>query len=449
MTHRRGSASRGGFARALLGATAAILALAAAAPVATAQSDGLRIVDERSLRRLPVTVDQSRLIEAGRAFAEVQIAQPEIAEVSPVSDSRFYLIGRSPGRTTLTLLDEADRIIAHATVVVAPDLAELKERLAQLLPGAEIEVRANGSGIVLSGDAPDAPAVERAVAIARAFGAGEVTNMLRVGARQQVSLQVRIAEISRSAAKALGLGFSLDSDDVGVASGGVVENTFAALGATVTVGDVLLGFSLDLLEEKGFARVLAEPNLVALSGGRAEFLAGGEVPIPIIDNDGDVNVEFRSVGVSLGFEPTVLGAETISIALSAEVADIDGAVEVLGIPGFLVRRAATTVQLRDGQSFAIAGLYQEDFADNVSQAPWIGDLPVLGTLFRSTDFQRGETELVVIVSATLVSPVSDGGSIPTPLDRVTIPNERELFLLGRTTGADDAILHGAFGYVLE
>jgi pilus assembly protein CpaC len=420
--------------------------------VAPAAAQGLRPISGPSPTTLRLSVDQARIFQADRPFAEIQIAQPEIAEVQPLNRDTIYVLGRSRGRTSLALLDDQQRLIASATVVVSPDIEELKERLAALLPRARIEVRSAGGGVVLSGAVDDAASVERAMAVARAYAGDDVTNLLTVGSRQQVSLQVRIAEMSRTAAKELGISLGANTAGadyaLGAATLGGIADPFGAIGAALTIGDVLLNVSIDALEEKGFARTLAEPNLVALSGGEAEFLAGGQVPIPIRDEDGDVDVEFRSVGVSLGFEPTVLEDDTISLALATEVAAIDDTIEVLGIPGFLVRRASTTIELRDGQSFAIAGLYQDDFADNIRQAPWLGDIPVLGTLFRSTEFRRGESELVVIVSANLVAPVEDRRAIPLPFDRIRIPNERELFLMGQTV-VDRPGFAGDYGYVLE
>jgi pilus assembly protein CpaC len=239
-------------------------------------------------------------------------------------------------------------------------------------------------------------------------------------------------------------------------------SAFGVLGIIADLGDIGIGIALTALEEKGFSRMLAEPNLVALSGNQASFLAGQDVPIPTVDEDGQTDVEFKEIGVSLNFTPTVLDDDLINLELSVEVSSIDtttpgipiSATQGNVIPLFNVRRATTAIELRDGQSFAIAGLLEDSFADSVSQFPWLGDIPVLGTLFRSMDFSRGETELVIIVTAHLVVPVS-AEELSVPHDNVRIPNEFELFLLGQTDGAgapgmvQSASFDGDFGYVVE
>jgi pilus assembly protein CpaC len=235
---------------------------------------------------------------------------------------------------------------------------------------------------------------------------------------------------------------------------------FGALGFIAQLGDIGLGITLNALEKKGFSRVLAEPNLVALSGNQASFLAGQEVPISTVDSDGQTNVEFKEVGVALNFTPTVLDDDLINLQISTEVSAISQATNEIIIAGeasnviFTVRRATTAIELRDGQSFAIAGLLEDKFTDSVEQFPWLGDIPVLGSLFRSMDYARGETELVIIVTAHLVVPVSEE-ELSLPHDHVRIPNEFELFLLGHTDGAgapgmvQSQGFDGDFGYVVE
>ena len=447
---------------------AALLALSLAAAAASAQQGALRATNRGEPRSMSVMVDQAVILESSRPFVELQIAQPDIADVQPLSDRSVYLLGRRIGRTSLALLGADGRVIDDVRIVVEPDLSELKQRLRELLPRERIEVRAAGDGLVLSGSVGGAAAIDRAMALGRAYAGDRVTNLMTVGSKQQVSLVVRLAEMNRNAAKEIGVsvGASRTGDpSFGVGTGGASVDPggaitfppytgFGALGALFSIGDsLLLGLQIDALETKGFARTLAEPNLVALSGGEAEFLAGGEVPIPLINNDGEVDVEFRPIGVSLAFRPTVLEDDAISIAVSSEVADIDPSLGSqtagLSIPGFTVRRATTTVELRDGQSFAIAGLYQDDFADTISQVPWLGEIPVLGALFRSADFQRGETELIIVVSARLVGPVEGTDSIATPYERVSLPSEADLFLFGRTDGRDAPEFDGPYGYVLD
>lgn len=451
----------------------------------------LRIARGLTSSDVTVLIDRAIVVDTAQPFVEVSVAQPEIADVSPLSNRSIYILGRRRGATTLTLLGENGQLITNVTVRVEPDLAELKERLNALLPREPIEVRMAGSSIILSGTVSGKAKVDRAMRLARAYGGDNVANMMSVGGTQQVQLKVRIAEMSRSAAKQLGINlgfFSASSpsntlsfigggtggslnfgnaaafDPATGAGSGPVFNVssvgFGTLDAIFSITESLfLNVTVDALEAKGFARMLAEPTLVALSGSEAEFLAGGEVPIPVQSDEDTVTVEFRPVGVNVNFIPRVLDDDLISINVSAEVSSIDAGLGStstgIDIPGFQVRRATTTVELRDGQSFAIAGLYQDDFADTITQVPILGDIPILGSLFRSTDFNRGETELVIMVTVNLVTPVNNEDEIALPTDRVRIPNEAELFLMGETSvraGGTDVLsqgFDGDFGYIVE
>ncbi len=310
-----------------------------------------------------------------------------------------------------------------------------------------------------------------------------VVNMMSVGGTQQVLLKVKVAEINRAVGKDLGVSFTalgrgnaapfIDTgentrtrtDDSGT---NVIENLSSALGtfsgvfgAIFTIADsFILDVRIDALEAKGFAKTLSEPNLISLSGIEANFLAGGEVPIPVTGIDGTVTVTFKPVGVSLNFLPVVLDNDMINVSVSAEVSQVDPNISTVTngveVVGFQTRRATTTVELRDGQAFAIAGLLQENFEDTLSQVPWLGDIPVLGALFRSVSYQRGETELVIFVSVYLVNPVDDASELALPTDRIAIPNELDLFLRGKVTGAvvpglgiAGVGIDGDYGYVLD
>ena len=294
-------------------------------------------------------------------------------------------------------------------------------------------------------------------------------------------LKIRFAEMQRSTSKALGFNIGAIS---GASLGGGETVTFGAgtgagteilttgfdgtdipvpgnlgIGAVAfRLGRTAIDVIFNALERKGVIRSLAEPNIVALSGDTAQFLAGGEVPIPVQDEDGGISVEFKPFGVGLSFTPTVVDEDLINLELETEVSSLDSSIQVqsagIALTGFSVRRARTTVEMRDGQSLAIAGLLQDDFSDGADQIPWLGDLPVLGTLFRSSSFQRRQTELVIIITPTLVTPV-DGEQLSLPTDRMRIPNEEELFLLGKLEGAASERevagqdLDGSYGYILE
>ena len=431
---------------------------------------------------ITVLIGRAIVVESTQSFIEVSVADPKVADVSPLSDRSIYIFGKTRGATSLTLLGENGKLITNVTIKVIPDIGELKQRLKEMLPGEPIDVRLSGGSVVLSGVVSGKAKITRAMTLARTYVGKGAINMMSVGGTQQVMLKVRIAEMSRSAAKALGfhLGIIAVGDstagflgsgfvngfptDVGSGPtpipGAGAGGAFGALGILARIGDVGLALTMTALEQKGFSRTLAEPTLVALSGNQARFLAGQDVPIPTVDADGQADVTFKEVGVALNFTPTVLDNDLINLEISTEVSSIvegSGVAISVGaepIPIFNVRRATTAIELRDGQSFAIAGLLEDNFTDSVDQFPWLGDIPVLGALFRSMDYSRGETELVIIVTAHLVVPVSEE-ELSIPLDNVRIPNEFELFLLGQTDGSgapgmvQSQGFDGEFGYVVE
>jgi len=468
-----------------------LLALAAIPTFTDAQSV-LRVARGLQSNNIGVLINRAVVLDSAVPFVEVSVANPEIADVSPLSNRSIYIFGRVRGTTTLTLLGENGRLITNVTIKVQADHSELKQRLRQLLPNEPIEVRTANGGLILSGVVSGKAKVDRAMSLARAYAGDAVTNMMSVGGTQQVMLRVKIAEMTRAAGKDIGVSLGASSNSPRAAVRGVTNNTdaagvrptpgnlgggvgdllgafastatgFGTFGALFSIADtVALDIQIDALESKGFAKTLAEPNLVSLSGVEASFLAGGEVPVPAVNDEGEISISFRPVGVNHNFLPQVLDDDLINLSVSAEVSDVDPTLSIVSegieIIGFTVRRATTTVELRDGQSFAIAGLLQDDFEDSISQVPWLGDIPVLGALFRSTNFQRNESELVIIVSAHLVTPVDDESELALPTDRIRIPNEAELFLFGQTTGgiADGATglgvgggFDGDYGYVVE
>lgn len=435
----------------------------------------LRVAKGVTSRDITVLVNRAIVLESGERFAEVSVANPGIADVAAFSDRSIYVLGKATGATTLTLLAEGGRLITNVTVRVTPDLSEFKQRLREVLPNETIEAREANGGIILSGVVSGARKIDTAMRIAARYAGDNVSNLMSVGGSQQVQLKIRFAEMQRATSKALGLNIGalnggrtggffetnqfLDNGNT-PGQGGFVDATgaTAVAGLFTSIGGTLIDVVLNALETKGAVRTLAEPNLVTLSGEPAEFLAGGELPIPVAGEDGVVTVQFRPFGVALNFTPTVVDEDRINLVLDTEVSALDAAsgsnINGIVISGFTTRRARTTVELSDGESMAIAGLLQDDFADNVSQLPFLGDIPVLGTLFRSSDFRRNQTELVIIITAQLVTPASsDAFSLPT--DRLPIPNEADLFLYGRIDGQGPAAdvagqgLDGDFGYILE
>jgi len=450
----------------------------------TAQAESLTVVNKGTNATLNVPMNRAIVVESDVPFSELSIANPGIADISSLSDRTIYVLGKSPGLTTLTLLDAAGRLITNVEVRVAADVTEFKERLGQILPGERIEVRTANDGIVLSGVVSSTQRLQRALDLAERYAPERVSNLMSVGGVQQVMLKVRFAEVQRTVSKSLSssLGFNggISGNNVGVNGGTGTLNNQPALTnslagniplANSNTGAVVFGFSagamqvnllLEALEQKGVVRILAEPNLTALSGQEAKFLAGGEYPIPVAQDNDTISVEYKPFGIELDFIPRVVDKDVINLELMAAVSKIDSSNGItlngFQIDSFQRRETQTTVEMRDGESFAIAGLIQDDFLDNVGQLPWIGDVPVLGALFRSADYERRQTELVIIITAHLVTPTR-GDAFALPTDRVKPPSENELFLFGKTAQTSKAPgavgevakqdFSGSYGYVLD
>ncbi|MBT8418598.1 MAG: type II and III secretion system protein family protein [Silicimonas sp.] len=464
-------------------------ALVGAAIAATAASQSgaqsLTVMEGEVSTALQVPMNRAVVVEAENPFAELSIANPGIADISTLSDRTIYVLGKAPGRTTLTLLGPDGRLITNVEVQVTPDIAEFKERLRQILPGEAVEVRTANDGIVLSGVISSIEKLDRALDLANRYAPDRVSNLMIVGGTQQVMLKVRFAEVQRTVLKSLSAGINIvdagsdaavsiaggsgslvDGSTIGTPGSAVLNLNNAAAGQFALgfdIGSVGFGVLLEALETKDMVRTLAEPNLVALSGQEASFLAGGEYPIPVTDDDG-ITIEYKPFGVQLNFIPRVIDGHRINLELNAAVSAIDGTTVIsnagFSINGFSRRETKTTVEMLDGQSFAISGLLQDDFNDAASQVPWLGDVPILGALFRSSTYQRSQSELVVIITPHLVTPTR-GEALALPTDRVRAPTEAELFLFGRTSVPAGAAMSGpaaevakqdftgSYGYVME
>lgn len=449
-TYARRAAGRAirGFALAAIAAGIGLTALPALAQPQSLLPATVAPQPDLKAGELSVPVNKSQVLRLEQAFTDLSIGNPEVADVVALSNRSVYVLGKSVGTTNLAIYGSGRQLIAVVDVAVTHDVDGLKTKLHDLMPKERIEVRAANDALVLSGTMSNPAQLARAVSLAERFAPGKVTNMLRVQGSQQVMLQVRVAEVSRSVARELGLKPRILSSDFSYTTLDPLDLTrFGAGLLTAVAGDVTINGLIDALEEKGVVKVLAEPNLVALSGDTANFLAGGEFPVPVArdTNNGrdTVTIEFKQFGVSLAFTPTVLDGELINLVVSPEVSQIDPNASIVlngfNIPGLSTRRATTTVEMRDGQSFAIAGLLQSNFEDNVRQLPGIGELPVLGALFRSTRFQRQETELVIIVTPHLVKPVSPGALL-APTDYFQAPSDLRLFLMGEVEGTDSGEL---------
>jgi pilus assembly protein CpaC len=450
-------------------------------------------------RHIVVTVNKSRTFRLSRPFAQAVVGAPDIADALLMSDRTLYIQGKKIGTTNVSIFDQGMRLVGVVDVEVATDTRNLAEKISASTESRGIHVSANNGQVILSGEARDAVAADRAVSIAKGMmPESSVVNAMSVAPSQQVMLKVRFLEVSRSAERDLGVNLfgSNQSGTKGFNTGlGVptqAGTTVPGTTPTQTVGALPLfqtlgtfaggttsapfgvalaqlaskGFSIDALitalETKGVVRSLAEPDLVALSGDTASFLAGGEFPVPSVQPGGTGNVpvittEYKPFGVQLTFVPTVLAKGVINVRLSPSVSELDftNAIQISGflVPSLTKREARTTIELRDGQSFAIAGLLQSDGRRSIAQLPWVGSVPVLGALFRSDSFVAAETDLVVIVTPHLVAPAVPGQEQASPLDRKLPGNDVDLFLMGQTevtkrdTGAR-ADVHGPYGYIM-
>lgn len=466
----------------ILCAASAIALMPLAAVPALAQDGELSI----HAGAIEVPVNKSQVITADRAISRAMIGNDEIADIFPISDRSVYVLGKKFGTTSLTLYDKANNVMAVMDVAVGPDVIGLREQVTALMPDERIRANISNESIVLSGSVSNAGAADRAVQLARAYAGDKVVNLMSLGGSQQVMLEVRFAEVNRTVGKDIGVrtaffgnnsrfagvtgpgsnasgSFTIDENGLvtGTATGGVggITNAFGIVGRTFSD---ILGLSgvavLDALEEKGLSRTLAEPTLIALSGERASFLAGGEFPIPVLQSGGGqgtgaagggntgITVEFKPFGVSLGFTPTVLADNTINLLVEPEVSAIDPTASItvggLTIPGLSTRRASTVLELRDGESFAIAGLIQQDFKTTVNQVPLLGSLPIIGSLFRSSSFQKGETELLIVVTPRLVQPIRPE-QVRLPTDRVRDPVQADVLLNGNAYRTDPVEPNGS------
>ena len=461
--------------------TAGVLGMALATTSLTpATAQTLTIMKGTATAPLNVPMNRAVVVESDTPFSELSVANPGIADISTLSDRTIYVLGKTPGRTTMTLLTQDGKLISNVEVHVTPDIEEFKERLTQILPGENIEVRTANDGIVLSGTVSSTAKLDRALDLANRYAPERVSNLMMVSGTQQVMLKVRFAEMQRSVSKSLaaslgvsggnniginaGTGQLADGTNLaGFLGGSPIASTNEAngrIGLGFTAGSLEFGVLLEALESKGVVRTLAEPNLTALSGQEAKFLAGGEYPIPVASGNGNISVEYKPFGVELNFTPTVVDGDTINLQINAAVSSIDSTTTLqtagFSVNAFKRRETSTTVEMRDGESFAIAGLLQDDFRDLNGQVPWLGDIPVLGALFRSADYQRNQSELVIIVTPHLVTPTR-GEAFALPTDRIRIPTEKELFLFGKTAGAQRGAagevarqdFSGSYGYTME
>ncbi|WP_084419686.1 type II and III secretion system protein family protein [Henriciella litoralis] len=388
---------------------------------------------------LSVVVNRSTPIDISRPFKRIAVSQPEIADASPTSNSRLYVRGRSIGATNILVYDDVGQLVEIIDVRVQHDLGAIHSDVAALFPDVRLNLRTVAQRLHVRGEVPDRATAIEVMQIASSYAPDAVIDALSVSGSEQVMLEVRFVEASREDVQEIGLGTEVSraGDFLFATSSrllsGEAPKTFAAL--LTSAGNVNIDVFLRALEEKGIIRTLAEPNLVARSGETASFLAGGEFPVPVAADEDTVTIEFREFGVSLDFTPTILPNNRMSIQVRPEVSQLDPRNSVrlsdVEIPALSVRRADTTVELGDGESFAIAGLIQNTVDSTSVQTPFLGDIPVLGALFRSNRFRENETELVIIITPRLVRPAPAGTRLEDPLTSHREPSEAERLLLGK------------------
>lgn len=419
----------------LKGALAAALL---AAPAGPAAADAFP-TESATNRTIHVPKDKSLSFRLDGPASRIVVAQPDTAQIVATTDRSFYVRGKALGATNLLVYGEGGALKEVIDVEVGHDTEAMRADLAAALPGEQIQVRNLGGGVILTGEVSNTSVAARAKSLAEKMAPDAVTSALTVRASQQVLLEVRILEAGRSALQDLGFNIvAANNSTFTFASGtGLIGNSDPQGVLTVggAVGTGRIDVTLQALEEKGILRTLARPNLVALSGEKASFLAGGEFPYPIPAGNNQVGIEFRPFGVKLGFQPVVEDNGLIRLLVSPEVSQIDSrntlTVNGYEMPSLNVRRAETTVELRSGESFAVAGLFQQDYTNAVRKVPGAGDLPVLGMLFRSARWKRQETELVIIVTPRLASAAEVNARAPAPVADSREPSTAALLLGGK------------------
>jgi pilus assembly protein CpaC len=403
--------------------------------------------------KIALTVNKSTVLTTARPYKRVNVSQPEVADVNLLGPRSVLLTAKKAGATQLIVWDDQDRTqVVDVTVQV--DMDALRSQMKQMFPGSKIEVSAVNGSIALRGTVASLETADQVVQVATPYGK-KVLNFLQVAGGQQVMLKVRFAEVSRTAERALGMNFdfqlpsllqsgSANLSPIAMGNGfaGVVSPPpGATIGASGNLGATTFSAFLTALQSNNLMRILAEPNLVAISGQQASFLAGGEFPVPVpqaSSGGNTITIEYKEFGVRLNMTPVVLGDGTIRLKVAPEVSQLDFStgttVGGVTVPGLTTRKVDTTVELGEGQTFAIAGLFQNNVTANSQSTPLLGDIPVLGALFRSVRYQKKQTELVVLVTPYLVSGMNPG-QVPTlPGEHWRDPTASQLYLNGELGG---------------
>lgn len=425
---------------------------------------------------LSIEVNKAKLVELPGTATTVFVANPDIADVQVPNHKSFLVFGKEAGSTTVYAF-VGGQVMGYPITVTKAE-SDIGDAIKKAAPKSKVKVASAPGGVTLSGEAPSPREAAEAADAAKMFlgPKDSINNNIDVTGSTQVNLRVMVAEVSRNATKNLGFNWNAILNNgtlaVGLLTGRTPVGGFGqftpdpspntsghfldSIGVQYNKGNYNIAGMVDALQDEGLVTVLAEPNLTAISGQPANFLAGGEIPVPVAQSLQEITIEWKRFGVSVDFTPTVLDNHRIAIRVAPEVSELSdaGAIVLNGykIPSLTVRRANTTVELASGQSFAIAGLFQNNASNSIQRLPWLGDIPVLGALFRSSAYQKNESELVIIVTPYIVKPVSDISELHLPNDGLVFANDLEQVLLGRLTSksADpSAHLHGPAGFMLE
>jgi len=436
----------------------------------------------QSAAPVPATGDRSALqLESGTGrvitlrapAANIFVADPKVAEVRPASANSLFVFGVAAGHTTVAALDAAGHSIAQYDVTVQPSAfgaRQTQSMIARLVPGSRVQVQAQSKGLLLTGMVGSAAEAAQAVTIAKGYALdGQVVEShVTIASPIQVTLRVRIAQVQRSVLRALGVNWQ------SLGSIGKFSANFATAATLATGGATAnrLGLHyfdppntanalIDALAQDNLARILAEPNLTVMSGQAASFLVGGQFPVPVNQQNNTVTIDYKNFGVSLSFVPTVFSENRINLHVAPEVSELSNqnnvqittANNTLVVPSLTVRRAETTVELGSGQSFAIAGLLQDTLTQDTNGVPFLGDVPILGALFRANSFNRQETELVIVVTPFIVRPVNDATALHLPTDNYTPSREIDRLLFMRQIGqgqpAVPVRVPGSAGFIVQ
>jgi pilus assembly protein CpaC len=436
-----------------------LIAALALAPAAVQAQDHVALAAPVHSEIVQVTLGKSLDVHVGQSLADVVVGDASVADVNPLTDHSLSILGKKIGTTRVTVYAADKKPVGIFDIEVSYDISRLSTEI-ERVSGSGIKVASVNGRIYLSGTAPDAATLDKAVMIARQF-APDPINTVKVLQQQQVMLEVRFIEVDRTASRELGVQWNafgskatVNIGDQATASGSSSGVTLPVTSAAVDAAGVLSGtapfgfavgqllggqnnslwLAVNALEQKGLARSLAEPNLVSLSGDTASFLAGGSIPIPQVSATGTPSFAYQDYGVGLSFTPTVLSDGVINLVIKPEVSEIDNSVTVTiagaTVPGLTKRKASTTLELRDGQSFMLGGLLQNTSSTAQSQLPWVGNLPVLGALFRSSQYQKSETDLIIVVTPHVVHPLRPTDVVRTPFDNTLPGNDVDFFLMG-------------------